>query len=98
MALKKKPTEKEIAMPFIKKNFTRHNGYVSYDNKFVARFKTQRKRITPFIKFLVSSVSPEDYFARLDAGETPVGIVKSMGYECPILKAFMVANGISLTR
>lgn len=51
---------------------------------FVARFKYRSPSANgrAFMRALIASgITPENYFARHDAGETPVGILKSLGFE-----------------
>lgn len=55
--------------------------YVTYEGKFVARFK--RGGRASFIKFLVANFSQEEYFTRLNAGELPLPILQSAGYIQP---------------
>mgnify|MGYP006282642985 CR=1 FL=1 len=68
--------------------FNYHGGYLTYgqyfttDEKFVARFKyaAQRRRKNAFVKFLVANFTPQEYFSRREAGETPLDILQSKGY------------------
>jgi hypothetical protein len=72
---------------FSREKFNFHGGYLTYgayyskDEKFIARFKYGFSPITKakFLKeLLASGISVEEYTARLDDGETPVGILDSM--------------------
>ena len=62
--------------------------YVFYnyrnEKKFVARFKRGGK--AAFIKFLIANITPDEYFARLDMGESPLGILNAKGYVSPMMK------------
>jgi len=57
--------------------------YVRNDNKFVARFKYARPKSNAkhFVKFLTKNFTPEEYFAKMEAGGSPLGILKEKGYE-----------------
>jgi len=73
-------------MKFVKSLFSYHGGYLSYHapgterGKFVARFKYRGARKAPFQKFLIANFTVDEYFGRLDAGETPLGILISKGF------------------
>lgn len=57
--------------------------YVTYEGKFVARFKRGKKFSASFIEFLIDNFTVEEYFARLTAGEAPLTILQSAGYIHP---------------
>ena len=63
---------------FAKADFSYHNGWLYYgkDNKFVARFK-HRGPVSKavFVTQLVKNHTIEEYFGKLDAGATPLGIL-----------------------
>lgn len=67
-------------------------GYLTYGvrysrkEKFVARFKHCPRDRAGFQSFLVKNFTPDEYFARLDAGETPAGILESKGYVSATVK------------
>ena len=75
---------------FILGQFTNHGGFVSYAGEFVARFKHKPRSAPSFIKFLVRNFTPAEYFARLKAGEAPLTIARSKGYELPHIKRWRV--------
>ena len=56
--------------------------YVRNDNKFVARFKYARPKSNAkhFVKFLTKNFTPEEYFAKMEAGGSPAGILQEKGY------------------
>jgi hypothetical protein len=76
---------------FIKENFSYHGGFLHYyrdglfirengAEKFVARFKYCKRDKPGFQSFLIKNFTQEEYFSRLEAGETPQGILESKGY------------------
>lgn len=62
---------------FVKSEFS-SGEFVTYGNKFVARFK--RGGRGEFLSFLCKHFTVEEYFSRLAAGETPIGILSSKGF------------------
>ena len=62
---------------FVKANFKQSGEYVSYEGKFVARFK-HRGPFTKikFLKELMATHTVEGYFAELDAGKAPLAILR----------------------
>ena len=73
---------------FDKNLFNLSSGYLVYGNgscigKFVARFKYMRGSASSFKSFLIKNFTGEEYFARMDAGEAPLEILKSKGYLHP---------------
>jgi hypothetical protein len=83
---------------FDKEAFTARQGYVFYDGKFVARFKYKAGAAMNFVAFLVKNFEVEEYFARLEAGETPLAVVESKGYVLPHIKRWLKARGLPLTQ
>ena len=81
---------------FIKSEF-QGSEYVSYQGKFVARFKYQRGSKGSFITFLVKNFTVEEYFARLDNREAPLDIVRSKGYLQPHIKRLLKQQGYPVT-
>lgn len=73
-------------MNFNKSGFSYSGGYLSYfespldRGRFVARFKYRGGRRAPFQKFLIANFTVDEYFSRLSAGETPLGILMSKGF------------------
>ena len=82
-----KNRERDVNM-FIPSNFVNRGEYVFYnyrfEEKFVARFKRGGK--AAFIKFLKANFTPDEYFARRDKGETPLGILNAKGYVSPTIR------------
>ena len=68
--------------------FYNHGGpgtcHFRNERKFVARFKRGGK--ASFIKFLKANFTPDEYFARIFKGETPLGILNAKGYVSPMMK------------
>lgn len=59
-----------------KENFNYHGGYLTYEGKFIARFKYRGMPITMgmFKSFLIKNFTPEEYFAIYDNGRGPAPI------------------------
>ena len=64
---------------FIKSEFNYHGGYLTYQGKFVARFKHVPSNRPGFVSFLCSNFTVEEYFAAL-ANSTPVEVAEAKGY------------------
>lgn len=83
---------------FVKEQFESFGGYVHYrtvagEQKFVARFKHQPGAKGSFITFLIKNFEVEEYFARLEAGESPLPIVETKGYLLPHIKRWLKDGG-----
>ena len=74
-------------------NYTMPNG----TSKFVARFKYVRGSRASFLTFLAKNFSVEEYFARLDGGESPLPILQSKGYMQPHIKKHLKSLGYPVT-
>lgn len=81
-------------MRFDKSKFT-PGEYAMYEGKFVARFK--RGGRGSFITFLVKNFTVEEYFVRLDAGESPLTILESKGYLLPHIKRWLKEGGYEVS-
>jgi hypothetical protein len=86
---------------FIKDSFS-GSEYVNYTmpngtSKFVARFKYARSSKASFLTFLAKNFTAEEYFARLDAGESPLPILQSKGYMQPHIKKHLKEMGYPVT-
>jgi len=79
---------------FIKTKFS-GSEYINYGGKFVARFKRGGK--ATFLTFLVKNFTVEEYFDRLEAGETPLKILESKGYLLPHIKKLLKATGYEVS-
>lgn len=79
---------------FIKTEFS-GSECVNYRGKFVARFKRGGK--ASFLTFLVKNFTVEEYFGRLDAGESPLKILESKGYLLPHIKKLLKEIGYEVS-
>lgn len=79
-------------------DFHSHSGYLTYQGKFVARFKYKAGSVADFRKFLVAYFSPAEYFARLEAGEAPLTILQSKGYILPHVRKMLTAANLPYTQ
>ena len=88
---------------FIKGNFY-GTEYVDYTNpvdgttKFVARFKYTKSSKASFLTFLTNNFTVEEYFGRLEKGESPLPILQSKGYMQPHIKKMLKEQGYSVTK
>lgn len=87
---------------FIKDQFSYNGGFLMYGQypdrpRFVARFKYRGGDKAGFLSFLIKNFSPEEYFARLDANETPVAILESKGYVSATVKKILKQAGFAPT-
>ncbi len=73
---------------FTDENIRKEGAYLYYrpesgsrsDERFIARHKHMRRDQRGFKIFLKRNFTVEEYFARMDAGEAPLNILKSKGY------------------
>lgn len=84
---------------FIKEQFS-GTEYVTYgeDRKFVARFKYAKSGKGTFITFLCKNFTVEEYFSRLDGGESPLQILESKGYLLPHIKKWLKEGGYEVSK
>ena len=63
---------------FIKSEFNFFGGYLTYQGKFVARFKYSKGPIgkAKFLKELIANHTTEDYFAAKASGKAPLEILR----------------------
>ena len=84
---------------FTKENLIKEGKYLFYqpaggtygDRKFVARFRTAG--IGSFATCLRKNFTVEEYFDRMDAGESPLPIAQSKGYLLPHIKKWLKQGG-----
>ena len=89
---------------FTKQNLIKDGQYITYqptpdsreDEKFVARFK--RGGAATFMTHLRKNWTVEDYFSRLDTGESPLPIAESTGYLLPHIKRWLKKGGYPLSQ
>lgn len=69
---------------FDKSKFNYHGGYLTYDGKFVARFKYRSSPIKmgPFKSFLIKNFTVEEYFGIYNEGRgpAPLQILEAKGF------------------
>ena len=87
---------------FVKDQFSYNGGYLMYGQyperpKFIARFKYRGGDKAGFLTFLIKNFTVEEYLTRLDAGETPVGILESKGYVSATVKKILKQAGFAPT-
>lgn len=82
---------------FVKENFSYSGGYLSYDSKFVARFKYQAGDRASFQSFLIKNFTPEEYFTRLENRESPLEILESKGFISSTVKRLLKMAGYPAT-
>jgi flavodoxin len=86
----------EISMTkFDKSQFTYDGMYLTYQGKFVARFKRGGKQ--EFLNFLVKNFSVDEYFAKL-SGSTPIQVLETKGYVAPKVKKLLKIAGYPQTQ
>ena len=85
---------------FTKANLTASRGYVEYTggprSVFVARFKFGSPGT--FMTLLRKKFTVEEYFSRIDAGESPLDIAESKGYIMPHIKKWLKRGGYPTTQ
>jgi hypothetical protein len=91
---------------FTKENLITEGKYLTYmpqgydtpyaDRKFVARFRTAG--VGSFATCLRKNFTVEEYFGRLDAGESPLPIAESKGYLLPHIKKWIKQAGYPVTK
>lgn len=64
---------------FKKDNFKFEGGYLTYNKKFVARFKYTRLQKSYFVNVLIKYFEIDEYFKMLNSGITPSKILQSKG-------------------
>lgn len=87
---------------FDKDQFNYFGGYLTYGQyperpKFIARFKYSSRDKAGFMSFLIKNFTVEEYLGRLEAGETPVGILESKGYVSATVKKILKEAGFEPT-
>lgn len=82
---------------FVKANFVNSGGYVTYEGKFVARFKYARAGAGSFITFLIKNFTQEEYFEAIQHA-SPLPVLEAKGYLLPHIKKWLIADGLPPTR
>ena len=82
---------------FQKDNFQYSGGFLTYNDKFVARFKNRAGDKVGFMSFLIKNFSVDEYFAKYAAGTTPAEILESKGYVSTTVKKLLKSAGYPTT-
>ena len=83
---------------FQKDNFQYSGGFLTYDNKTVARFKNRAIDKTGFVSFLIKNFSVDEYFTLYAAPRaTPAEILESKGYVSTTVKKLLKSAGYPAT-
>jgi hypothetical protein len=77
--------------------FNLFGEWLTYEGRFVARFKYRPRSAPSFRSFLAVNFTVEEYFGRLDAGELPIRILESKGYVQPHVKRLLRESGLPPT-
>jgi hypothetical protein len=87
---------------FIKDSFygTEYVNYIMPGGtvKFVARFKYAKGTKASFLTFLTKNFTVEEYFGRLEKGESPLPILQSKGFIQPHIKKMLKEQGYPVTQ
>ena len=88
---------------FDKDQFNYYGGYLTYGQyperpRFIARFKYSGRDKAGFMSFLIRNFTVEEYLGRIEAGETPVGILESKGYVSATIKKILKDAGFAPTQ
>jgi hypothetical protein len=89
--------EQNMTDRFLSANFSYHGGYLTYNGKFVARFKYGKKDKPWFVKFLKANFTVTEYMDRLAAGEAPAKILESKGYISKTITDMITSHGFEPT-
>jgi hypothetical protein len=80
-----------------KEDFHICSNIITYQSKFVARFKYSKNGIGDFKKFLVANFTPAEYFGMLDAGQAPICALETKGYVVPHIRKELARLGYPVT-
>ena len=88
---------------FTKENLIKEGKYLFYqpaggtygDRKFVVRFRSAG--VGSFATCLRKNFTVEEYFARLNSGESPLPIAESKGYLLPHIKRWLKKDGYPIS-
>jgi hypothetical protein len=82
---------------FVKEKFNLFGGYLTYEGKFIARFKYAKGSAGTFQTFLIKNFTQEEYF---EARKTmsPLPILQAKGYIQPHIKKWLKEAGLPVTR
>lgn len=86
-------------MRFQRDLFNFDGAYLTYQGRFVARFKYFKRNMAGFRSFLIKHFEVEEYFGRLadnpdgEGQEAPLEIMKSKGYLHSHIKSMLKKQG-----
>jgi hypothetical protein len=84
---------------FVKEKFEVSGHYLSYEGKFVGRFKHDTAAaISSFRTFLIRHFTVEEYFDRLEKKESPLPIVEDKGYLLPHIRRWLRKGTLGVYR
>lgn len=83
---------------FDKAAFDYHGGYLTYQGKFVARFKYSSRDKVGFQAFLIKNFSVEEYFEALGNNGAPALILETKGYVSKTVKNLLRQVGYPETQ
>ncbi len=82
---------------FIKSEFHYHGGFLTYNQKVVARFKYTPRDKGPFVTFLVKNFTVEEYF-KLCETLPPSKVLATKGYISSTVKSMLKERGYPQTQ
>lgn len=86
---------------FTKETLTVSNENIMFFNgercQTVARFKYARSSRTAFANFLIKNFTVEEFFGRVNAGETPLQIAESKGFMMAHIKKLLKEMGYEVS-
>lgn len=88
-------------MKFERAKFDYHGGYLTYEGKFVARFKHVPANRPTFVTFLIKNFTVEEYFEATSGNgieNTPVKVLESKGYVAAHIRKMLKQEGYSQDR
>ena len=83
-------------MKFEKSKFNYHGGYLTYNNRVVARFKHCPRDKGRFVTFLIKNFTVKEYFEK-SAEQSPAKILQEKGYVSTTVRMLLKAHGFPQT-
>jgi len=83
-------------MKFIRENFNYHGGYLTYEGKFIARFKHMKSNKPTFLTFLIKNFTQEEYFDLYNSNMAPAKILETKGYLPSHIKKWLKKGGYTI--
>lgn len=85
-------------MKFDKTKFSKFSDTLTYDGKFVARFKYSSRDVAGFKSFLTKNFEVEEYFSLIEElGFAPVTALEIKGYISTTVKNILKGRGFEPT-